>query len=532
MLLLFSIAETKPLPEQDVRAAVTTWVRYITADAKPDAVIKQMEPNIVNGETLAYIAHIEGGGFCLCGADDMVLPVYFYSPSGEYEPENPDIEYILQEIAKRTKILREWADKNSSEMKKYAKDFEWRSSFWKDLIAQKFPKVLELYRATLTEPALIELPLNSTWAQDHFYNNHCPPRFDYDPSPLDECLVCCVALSMAQIMYYWKWPHTGVGSGSVDYTFRYTNDTLEEPLNKNPGPDIADHWWYNRLHWTSSDGGKLQMFGYWDEDLYDAAEDADTFTNIDDHNDYLNALNNLWDRLTHFTTHSTANFAATTYQWDLMRDHTVNYTTDAEKEAVATLCHHTGISLPVSYGIRASFSNDSHIPSAMEDNFRYDNDIYYTSRDVNKMVEEIQWLRPLELSGFPPAGPGHSWVVYGYNKGTLPWQFKMNMGWNGWGVGWYSCDNVPGNYNASQNTVLRIAPEDTIRFVGATSGSNDGSPADPYYGIENAIADSADIPSNATLIFKAGSDNTFSSSSIKIDFPVILKSYDAVIRHN
>ena len=77
------------LTENEVRAAVQTWVRLVTADARPDAVIARMEAHSVGGEVVAYIAHLGGGGFCLCGADDWLAPVYLYSPGGTYNPTTP-----------------------------------------------------------------------------------------------------------------------------------------------------------------------------------------------------------------------------------------------------------------------------------------------------------------------------------------------------------------------------------------------------------------------------------------------------------
>jgi hypothetical protein len=53
--------------EQEVRGAVETWVRYVTADARPDAVIERMEPYQMDGEIVAYIAHLKGVVFA-CAA--------------------------------------------------------------------------------------------------------------------------------------------------------------------------------------------------------------------------------------------------------------------------------------------------------------------------------------------------------------------------------------------------------------------------------------------------------------------------------
>jgi hypothetical protein len=82
-------AQAGHIGEREVRSAVEIWVRYVTADARPDAVVERMEPYETDGEIVAYIAHLKGGGFCIAGADDLLLPVCLYSPDGTYDPGNP-----------------------------------------------------------------------------------------------------------------------------------------------------------------------------------------------------------------------------------------------------------------------------------------------------------------------------------------------------------------------------------------------------------------------------------------------------------
>ncbi|MCP4991765.1 MAG: hypothetical protein GY928_38605, partial [Colwellia sp.] len=44
--------------------------------------------------------------------------------------------------------------------------------------------------------------------------------------------VGCNATALAQIMYYWGWPNTGIGSHSVNYNYRWRNNWAEKYLNK------------------------------------------------------------------------------------------------------------------------------------------------------------------------------------------------------------------------------------------------------------------------------------------------------------
>jgi len=79
--LLFSSASPSaaaPHEEQKVRKAVENWVRHTTADHRAKALVARSEPYKRNGVTVAYIIHLDGGGYCLAGADSRLLPVYWY----------------------------------------------------------------------------------------------------------------------------------------------------------------------------------------------------------------------------------------------------------------------------------------------------------------------------------------------------------------------------------------------------------------------------------------------------------------------
>jgi len=57
----------------------------------------------------------------------------------------------------------------------------------------------------------IEPMMHSHWSQEEYYNYYCPR--DY-AGPNNRCVTGCVATAMGQLMYYFRWPHTGTGSYS------------------------------------------------------------------------------------------------------------------------------------------------------------------------------------------------------------------------------------------------------------------------------------------------------------------------------
>lgn len=515
---------TKEIERQDVRTAVETWVRHITADARPDAVIERLEPYQVTGKTVAYIAHQSGGGFCLCGADELVLPVYFYSPYGKYDPQNPNYQYILWEIETRSKALQKLIAENDPKIQAYQASLSERSKLWEDLKSGIAPaKKMNQTEELLAEPDMMVIDFTPHWDQGRPYNNQCP---ELTPGMNEHTVVGCVATAMSQIMYYWKWPDKGEGQVGVNYAYRWRDNWDEEPLSVNPNIPVS--WlgwsgWASRLQWTATSSGRLRMNGYWDVTVLEEARKISPDAN------YQAALNTLYNRLPNVSSNNySANFGATTYNWNLMQDWHYYWDSNSDDE-VAKLCFQAGVSVGMNYGLLGSGAEGWKIPYALKDRFSYDPDARYTEKEIDKMTEDIQWLRPVLIEGYRTSTgnnsfygkEGHVWVAYGYNKATDPnRQFKMNLGWGGYEDGWYTCDVL---FPVDQDQVTRIAPEN-VKFVGGYGV--DGSPDSPYYNLDRALANA---PDHSTLIFRAGGVYTFFANTLIINRPLTLKGYDVTI---
>ena len=519
LLLAPAILQAREIAESEVRRAVQTWVRSVTANARPDATVERMEPHRIDGQTVAYIAYLAGGGFCLCGADDLVLPVYFYNPRGTYDPQNPNYQYILWEIDSRLKNLQEGSQKGDPQFYSYQETLSDRETFWQDLVAGRVPRSMDRPKAPYkdTEPDSMSLELTCHWQQGSPYNDQCP---ELTPQEDEHTLVGSDAVAIAQIMYYWQWPHTGWGTGKVEYEYKWSADWEEEDLDDNPGIP-PDSIWEDRLEWVDGAGkddeAVLRMKGYWDESLYDEA------ININQDEDYRDALEDLWSDLTDGSTSCHADFSATSYDWSIMED-THSDPPDAADAEVAKLCYHAGVSIGRNYGVMQSAACTPHVHNALKTHFLYDHDAQLGLRDIAKMTEEIQWSRPVPLVGLNAEGDAHAWVVYGYNKRTDPYrQFLVNMGWGGDDDGWYTCDGMA--WSVHQQHVTQIAPQDVIGFVGGLN-HGDGSPNNPYEDIEEALAEAPDY---VTLIFKAGTDMTFAADTLVIDRPMVLKGKVVII---
>ena len=75
----------------------------------------------------------------------------------------------------------------------------------------------------------------SQWNQTPPWNDYCPTLPPgATPSASDLTVVGCVATATSQLMYYWKWPTSGVGSGTDTYNYSGTSSPLTTSLANDP----------------------------------------------------------------------------------------------------------------------------------------------------------------------------------------------------------------------------------------------------------------------------------------------------------
>lgn len=134
-----------------------------------------------NGSPAAYIFNNAKSGYMIVAGDDVAYPLLGYSDSGSIDADNmpPQLRWWLSE---------------------YGRQIEWAS--------QKGAGVAAAPAAPEDRVAVGPL-LSSRWNQDAPFNNDCPE------SNGRKCYTGCVATSMAQVMYYFKYPE--VGEGAVSY---------------------------------------------------------------------------------------------------------------------------------------------------------------------------------------------------------------------------------------------------------------------------------------------------------------------------
>jgi hypothetical protein len=189
----------------------------------------------------------------------------------------------------------------------------------------------------------------------------------------------------------------------------------------------------------------------------------------------------------------TANFGATTYQWDELQN-TMNGSSGSGIPAIATLMYHAGVSVNMHYapGGSGAYSND--VPYALKTYFKYAPAVQYLQRTgytttnwENMLMEQLDANRPIYYSGSDPNG-GHAWICDGYQKIGSSKMFHFNFGWSGYQNGYYTSTN-PNGFTTGQAMVRNIYPNPAsypygcaAKTLEASKGSiEDGSgPIDSY----------------------------------------------------
>lgn len=138
------------------------------------------------------------------------------------------------------------------------------------------------------------------------------------------------------------------------------------------------------------------------------------------------------------------NIENTYYDWDHITPVYTSESTDEERNAVATLMYHCGISVGMDYGYESgAFSQD--VPEALTTYFGYNknmkllNRIYYTKTEWDSIIRhELDEKRPVYYSGSSAQG-GHAFVCDGYDTNGL---FHINWGWSGMSNGYFTLSNL------------------------------------------------------------------------------------------
>jgi hypothetical protein len=168
----------------------------------------------------------------------------------------------------------------------------------------------------------------------------------------------------------------------------------------------------------------------------------------------------------------TGNFNETYYDWANMADSYSSSSTTTQKQAVATLMHHCGISVEMDYDPSSSGAASSSVPSALSNYFGYSNDMQFIYKESytddqwkNLLKTELNANRPVYYSG-RHSGGGHAFVCDGYDTDNY---FHFNWGWSGYQDGYWAIGALnpgsggsgsgSGTYNLENAIIIGLQPQ-------------------------------------------------------------------------
>lgn len=210
----------------------------------------------------------------------------------------------------------------------------------------------------------------------------------------------------------------------------------------------------------------------------------------------------------------TANFGNTYYDWNnMLDDYSGNYNS-TQRNAVAKLMYHCGVSVNMNYGVGGSnayiIANDNvyheHCAeNALKTYFDYKSSIQGLKKDnyaptewINKLKIELDNARPILYGGSGSNG-GHAFVCDGYNNSNY---FHFNWGWGGDHDCYCVINSIipyQTSYNFSTNQValIGIEPKNTTYNFNLTYYSTPEMSNDEYWFYDD-ISVYAEVLNNGT----------------------------------
>ena len=164
---------------------------------------------VETGQSLVYAFNIEGGGYVVVAGDDCAPAILGFSETSEIDPQDiPEgMKYLFEQYQEEMQFMILNGLRRTGE------------------IANLGDKVNPL--------------MASKWGQGPPYNYMCPKYRNKNSNSLRSSLVGCVAVAMAQIMYYHQYPAEITEIPGAYYNYKLKVET--------PKPSVSD----KKLEWDN-----------------------------------------------------------------------------------------------------------------------------------------------------------------------------------------------------------------------------------------------------------------------------------------
>lgn len=153
----------------------------------------------------------------------------------------------------------------------------------------------------------------------------------------------------------------------------------------------------------------------------------------------------------------TADFGATTYDWDNMPNTISGSSPVAQLEAIGTLIYHCGVSVDMNYRPESSGASTAMLCSVMPQYFSYTNNMVNIKRENYSKENYLKFIYKAIDKEWPMVhrGGGHAYVLDGYDDNGL---VHFNWGWSGSNDGFFDIDGH--NYTDGQSVIYNYVPAD------------------------------------------------------------------------
>lgn len=169
-------------------------------------------------------------------------------------------------------------------------------------------------------------------------------------------------------------------------------------------------------------------------------------------------------------TQMSADFSTATYDWTNMPNSLGWNSSNVQRNAVALLMYHCGISVDMGYSASGSGTQSAKVPNALRTYFSYSSLSQIVSRSQytrtefeDILIENLDCGFPTYYSGNSASSGGHAFVVDGYDATR---KFHFNWGWSSSGDGYFAIDALNPtvwyqsyDFNDYQTAIIRIMPD-------------------------------------------------------------------------
>ncbi len=234
------------------------------------------------------------------------------------------------------------------------------------------------------------------------------------------------------------------------------------------------------------------------------------------------------------------NFSAQTYDYSLMPKYvsSANSLTTAQKNEVAKLCYHCGVSVDMSYDTEGSGTTNYLISRALIENFGYNSLIANINREafsydewISIIQQELEAGRPVLYGGLSAyEDAGHAFILEGYDTNG---RYYINWGWNGRYNAYYDIAVLnPNGYGTGASMMDDGFCENQVAVLNISHNEGEGTYRTSLSGGgDNSFTFSkSSVSKGSSVTIKVNSIYNFSGIDAQGNFGVVLMKDGEVIK--